>query len=51
MIHLIRLDQGRWVAQMLLATGLALLLLAALLWGLQDVTPVRARIPVQFSLK
>lgn len=37
-----KLNQRRWAVQLALTTGLALLLLAALLWGLQDVTPARA---------
>jgi hypothetical protein len=42
MEDLIKLNQRRWAAQWALTTGLALLFLAALLWGLQGVTPARA---------
>ncbi len=37
-----KLNRRRWAVQLALTTGLALLFLAALLWGLQDVTPARA---------
>ncbi len=37
-----KLNRRRWAAQLALTTGLALLFLAALLWGLQDVTPACA---------
>ncbi|RLC70010.1 MAG: hypothetical protein DRI81_19690 [Chloroflexi bacterium] len=36
------LDRRRWAVQLVLIIGLALLFLAALLWGLQGVTPARA---------
>ncbi len=39
---LTRLNLRRWAVQLVLTTGLALLFLAALLWGLQHATPVRA---------
>jgi len=42
MDNLIKLNQRRWAAQLALTTGLALLFLAALLWGLRGVTPARA---------
>jgi hypothetical protein len=42
MENLIKLNRRRWAAQLALTTGLALLFLAALLWGLQGVTPARA---------
>jgi predicted outer membrane repeat protein len=35
-------NRTRWAVQVALITGLALLFLAALLWGLQGVTPARA---------
>jgi len=42
MENLTKLNRRRWAMQLALTTGLALLFLAALLWGLQDVTPARA---------
>jgi hypothetical protein len=42
MENLIKLNRRRWAVQLALTTGLALLFLAALLWGLQGVTPARA---------
>jgi len=42
MENLIKLNRRRWAARLALTTGLALLSLAALLWGLQGVTPARA---------
>lgn len=37
-----KLSQRRWAMQLALTTGLALLFLAVLLWGLRGVTPARA---------
>jgi hypothetical protein len=37
-----KLNRRRWAVQLALTTGLALLFLAALLWGLRGVTPARA---------
>jgi hypothetical protein len=42
MENLTKLNRRWWAVQLALITGLALLFLAALLWGLQGVTPVRA---------
>jgi hypothetical protein len=42
MENLIKLNRRQWAVQLALITGLALLFLAALLWGLQGVTPARA---------
>jgi len=42
MENLTRLNRRRWAVQLALTTGLALLFLAALLWGLRGVTPARA---------
>jgi predicted outer membrane repeat protein len=42
MENLTKLNQRRWAIQLALITGLALLFLAALLWGLRGVTLVRA---------
>jgi hypothetical protein len=42
MENLTKLNRRRWAVQLALTTGLALLFLTALLWGLQGVTPVRA---------
>ena len=42
MENLTKLNRRRWAVQLALTTGLALLFLAALLWGLRGVTPARA---------
>ena len=42
MENLTKLNRRRWAMQLALTTGLALLFLAALLWGLQGATPARA---------
>jgi hypothetical protein len=42
MENLTKLNQRRWAVQLALTTGLALLFIAALLWGLRGVTPARA---------
>ncbi len=42
MENLTKLNRRRWAVQLALITGLALLFLAALLWGLRGVTPARA---------
>ena len=42
MENLTKLNGKRWAVQLALITGLALLFLAALLWGLRGVTPARA---------
>jgi hypothetical protein len=42
MENLTKLNRRRWVVQLALTTGLALLFLAVLLWGLRGVTPARA---------
>jgi hypothetical protein len=42
MKNLTKLNRRRWAVQLALTTGVALLFLAALLWGLQGMTPARA---------
>jgi len=42
MENLTNLNRRRWAVQLALTTGLALLFITALLWGLQGVTPARA---------
>ncbi len=42
MKDLSKLNRRRWAMQLALTTGLALLFLTALLWGLRGVTPARA---------
>ena len=42
MEELTKLNRRRWAVQLALTTGLALLFLAALLWGLRGVTPAYA---------
>ena len=42
MENLTELNRRRWAVQLALTTGLALLFLAALLWGSRGVTPARA---------
>jgi hypothetical protein len=42
MENLTRLNRRRWAVQLALTTGLALLFVVALLWGLRSVTPARA---------
>jgi len=42
MENLTKLNRRRWAVQLVLTTGLPLLFLAALLWGLQGVPPARA---------
>ena len=37
-----KLNRRRWAVRLALTTGLALLFIAALLWGLQGITPARA---------
>ena len=43
-----KLKQRRWAMQLALTTGLALLFLAALLWGLRGVTPARAALGTRY---
>jgi hypothetical protein len=42
MVNLTKLNRRRWPVQMALTTGLALLFLVVLVWGLRGVTPARA---------
>jgi len=42
MKNLIKLNRRRWAVQFALTTGLTLLFLTAMMWGLRGMTPARA---------